>query len=75
MTDILILKGRLLEAETALHQLLIGAKTTSVSYEGKSVSYTQANIDQLRAYIADLKQQIGTIEGSMPRRGPIHFSF
>ncbi len=59
MTDAAILQSRLAEAEAALHALSIGKRTASVSYDGKSVAYTQTNIGQLRAYISDLKRQLG----------------
>lgn len=59
MTDTAILEARLAQAEQALHDLSIGKTTASVSYDGKSVSYTQTNIGQLRGYIADLKRQLG----------------
>lgn len=57
------LQVRLNEAEAALHALLTGAKASCVQYGGlggsQTVNYTQANIGDLRAYIADLKRQLG----------------
>lgn len=46
---------RLLEAEDALHLLLLGTQEVEVQYEGTRVKYTQANIAELRRYIAMLK--------------------
>jgi len=59
MADPAILQARLEEAEAALHQLTIGAREVSISYDGKSVSYAPADEAKLRAYILDLKSQLG----------------
>jgi hypothetical protein len=64
MTDPAILRARLAEAEAALHALTLGQKAQTVSYDGKSVTYTAANIGDLRSYILQLKAQLG----DMPRR-------
>jgi hypothetical protein len=72
--DLLTLQGYLLEAQLALHKLLTGTKETSVSYEGKSVTFSAANVDQLKAYIADLERQIAVILGTAAR-GPIVMRF
>lgn len=64
MTDIVVLQTRLTEAETALHELSLGARAASVSYDGNSVTYTAANSATLRAYIAELKFKIN----GTPRR-------
>jgi hypothetical protein len=62
--DLTALKTKLAEAETAYHRLLIGAGKASISFgPSKSVTYTQASIPKLRAYINDLNDQIGVIEG------------
>lgn len=51
------------EAEAALHALSTGSKVEELRFAAgavqRSVKYTAANIDQLRAYIADLKRQLG----------------
>lgn len=62
----------LLEAENALHDLLIGKSVVSISRgdsagNSRSYQYSQANIAQLRAYIADLKGRLGLGSG---RRRP-----
>lgn len=59
MTDTATLQARLTEAEAALHDLQTGRREVSVGYDGRSVTFTQASIGQLRAYIADLKSQLG----------------
>jgi hypothetical protein len=42
------------DAQAALHNLLIGQSAVEVAHGGKVVRYTAANIDRLRAYIAEL---------------------
>ena len=75
--DIDDLKTKLAEAEVAYHQLLTGGQRASVSFgPSKSVSYTQANIAELRRYINDLKDQIKTLEGCDPvKRGTVRVQF
>lgn len=45
---------KLVEARTALHKLLTGAKMVQVGYGDTRVQYTQASIDELRRYIGEL---------------------
>lgn len=52
---------RLTEAEDALHKLLIGTSEVELSYDGRTIKYTKANIADLRAYIAELKAETGAI--------------
>lgn len=59
MTDTAVLQTRLAAAELALHELSIGARTASLSFDGKSMTYSQTNMGALRAYIAELRQQLG----------------
>lgn len=68
-----ILTERLLEAEIALHRLLIGKATVSLSHgdsagNSRSYQYSTANIAQLRSYITELKSQLGLSTG---RRRPV----
>lgn len=63
MVDTVTLQARLEEAETALHQLMVGAKSVRVSYDGQSVEYVLADTGRLRAYIAELKSQLGQTGG------------
>lgn len=77
MTDCATKKLWLAEAELALHKLLTGQAEVTVTFgSGKSVTYTQANIAQLKDYIADLQAQVDACDGKEPaRRGPIRFVF
>lgn len=53
------LEAMLAEAKTALHQLMIGRRSVKVIADGGyTVEYSAANIDRLKAYIADLEAQI-----------------
>lgn len=71
------LKERLMEAETAYHKLMIGEKEVSVTVGGfGATTYSQASITQLEKYIASLKAQIATAEGTnVGRRRIIKVSF
>lgn len=67
-----LIEARLLEAEIALHQLMIGKSVVSLSRgdsagNSRSYQYSQANIAQLKAYILELKGQLGLGSG---RRRP-----
>jgi len=67
-----VIEARLLEAETALHQLQIGKSVVSLSRgdsagNSRSYQYSQANIVQLKAYIVELKGSLGMSTG---RRRP-----
>lgn len=57
------LQARLAEAETALHQIMTGTSTVEVSYNGRQVQYSRTNAGDLRAYILDLKVQLGIKTG------------
>lgn len=63
MPDAATLQARLDEAEAALHRLTTGSQAEDVRYAAgpanRSVRYTAANIAELRAYIADLRRQLG----------------
>lgn len=77
MSDCATKKLWLAEAELALHRLLTGTAEQTVQFgSGKSVTYTAANINQLKAYIADLKNQVAECDGqAQSRRGPVRFVF
>lgn len=51
------------EAEAALHALSTGSKAEELRFAAgavqRSVRYTAADVNQLRAYIADLRRQLG----------------
>lgn len=46
------------EARTALHALMTGQSMVSVTYEGRSVTYSRANLAALRSYIQDLESKL-----------------
>lgn len=63
--DIKTLKIRLIEAEDAYHQLLVGTKEVSVNVGNfGSVTYNQTSRAALEAYISSLKSQIAAAEGT-----------
>lgn len=67
---------RLAEAKEALHQLQLGKQVVKVEVHGapgRSVTYTPANIEQLKRYIATLEAECGTSVSGQPRRGCIMF--
>ena len=75
MPDLLQLQLWLAEANIAKHKLITGTKEASVSYEGKSVTFTAAEAYRLDSYIADLTRQIAAASGQPSRRGPIYIGF
>ncbi|MCS2152382.1 gpW family protein [Scandinavium goeteborgense] len=69
-----LLRLQLLEAESALHQLMIGKSVVSLSRSdsagnSRTYQYSQASIDQLRAYIIDLQTRLGIIRGRLAPAG------
>lgn len=64
------LAEKLVQAETAYHDLMIGgAVRVVVDSSGERVEYTSANAGRLYAYIEELRRQIAA--GTTPRRrGP-----
>ena len=67
---------RLAEAKDALHQLQLGKQVVKVEVHGapgRSVTYTPANIEQLKRYIAVLEAECSAQSMSRPRRGCIVF--
>lgn len=49
----------LVEAKTARHQLLVGAKRVTVKYGDRTVEYNVANLPELNTYIAELEDLLG----------------
>ena len=75
MTELITLRQRLLDAETALHRLMIGELEVTVSVGGYgATTYAQTDINKLTVYIATLKSNIASKEGR-PRRGPLFMKF
>lgn len=70
--DLATLNQRLSEAEAAKHKLLIGqAVVTLRDQNGETVTYQQASIAKLDAYIAYLQQQIDQLNGVCRPAGPL----
>lgn len=67
MTETATLEARLAEAETALHKLLTGAQLVELRHSAGAASrtgtFTPSKVGELRAYIADLKRQLGQPTG------------
>ncbi|HEX2888350.1 gpW family head-tail joining protein [Vineibacter terrae] len=61
-----VLQARLKEAEEAYHALMTGEKEVSVSTGGRSVTFSQTRAQDLAAYIASLKRQLGTGRAARP---------
>ncbi|WP_241746815.1 MULTISPECIES: gpW family protein [Vibrio harveyi group] len=53
------LQEKLNEAEAAYHALQTGTMAVSVTKDGRQVDFNRANIDKLRAYIDELRGQLG----------------
>jgi hypothetical protein len=63
--DVVLFTQRLADATTAYHQLMTGRlAATVVDQNGERVSFTAANADLLKAYIDDLKSQLGLVDKS-----------
>lgn len=63
------------EAQIARHKLATGTKEASVSYEGKSVTFTQSDLFRLDVYIGDLLKAIAELSGVVTRKGPVYVAF
>lgn len=61
------LQDRLREAEGAYHALQTGQMAVSITKDGRTVQFSRANIHSLKAYIDELKSQLGM---SNTRRRP-----
>jgi hypothetical protein len=61
----------LADLRAARLQVAQGGRITSVSYEGKSVSYSPANADALYADMRDVLNAITELEGGKVAQGPI----
>lgn len=70
--DLNQLKGFLLEAQLALHKLMMGAKEITVEFgTQRRVTFNEVKIPDLRRYISELEGQIAVLEGGIGRR-PIY---
>lgn len=59
-----VLEDRICAAEDALGKLMTGSLREEVRYENGLVRYTPADVEKLRGYIADLKNELA---GGRPR--------
>ena len=66
MADLATLQARKLEAELALHKLATGGQRQTIEYDGRRTTYAAADLDKLRAYVADLQRQIDAATGAAP---------
>lgn len=72
ITNIEVLKTRLVEAEEAYHKLMIGEKEVTVSVGNfGSTTYNQTSRTALESYISSLKSQIAAAEGTATIRRKI----
>lgn len=58
----------LTQAETALHALETGTKVEVLRHGEKSLTYSRADVDKLRAYIARLQSQVDACNGLTTNR-------
>jgi|CryGeyDrversion2_3_1046612.scaffolds.fasta_scaffold00260_3 hypothetical protein len=70
----LTIAEKLVEAETALHELLTGTSArVVVDQNGERVEYTAANAPRLRAYIEELKRTLSA--PNLGSNGPLRAVF
>lgn len=55
-------------AENALHNLQIGGKVEVLRHGEKSLTYTPANVAELRKYVQTLTDQVNACDGSTTLR-------
>ncbi|MCD1245838.1 gpW family protein [Vibrio cholerae] len=67
------LKEKLAEAENAFHQIQMGKMAVSIQKGDRRIEFNRANVHELRAYIDDLKGQLGI--SNTRRRRPAGVSF
>ena len=66
------LQSRLAEAETALHNALIGRGVAEVrDFNGERVVYSRMDLSALRAYIKQLQDEIAVLLGTPNVSGPM----
>jgi hypothetical protein len=66
-----VLETRLAEAQTALHELSVGKKVTTLSLGDKRLSFSNApdQISRLKAYISQIQLQISINQGNTTSSG------
>lgn len=65
----------LVEIQAARYKLLLGQKEATVSYEGKSVTFTEAEIGRIDAALKDVMDAINELTGMTRARGPLLAAF
>jgi hypothetical protein len=68
MIDTATLQARLTEAQTALHDLIMGKSVVKVGHGDLEVTYRKTDEIKLRAYISELNSQLGNSTRSRPLR-------
>lgn len=63
----------LAQAKSALHRLITGTKAVSVRYADRYVQYTETNINDLRAYIADLEELDSEVQTTRGHPFEVHW--
>lgn len=70
------LQTRLADAETALHNILIGKGVAEFrDFNGELVRYSKTETAALRAYIKELQDQIAVLLGTPNTSGPMRIFF
>lgn len=78
MATLVELQTRLAEAETALHNAIIGKGVAEVrDFNGEMVRYSKTDTASLRAYIKELQDQIAVLLGTpnTTTTGPMRIYF
>lgn len=70
------LQTRLADAESALHNILIGKGVAEFrDFNGELVRYSKTETPALRAYIKELQDQIAVLLGTPNPSGPMRIFF
>ena len=76
MATLIELQTYLAEAQTALHNVLIGKGVAEVrDFNGELVRYSKVDTALLRAYIKELQDQINALLGVATISGPMKVYF
>jgi gpW len=76
MATLVELQTRLSEAQTALHNALIGKGVTEVrDFNGESIRYSKIDTSALRGYIKELEDKISSMLGTASNNGPMRIFF
>lgn len=76
MATLSVLQSRLAEAETALHNVLLGKGVAEFrDSNGELVRYSKTEVPALRAYISQLTAEIAALQGADVPTGPMRIFF